>query len=247
MRLPDRSDPGLTVIDLASSPLDCELPVFPEIVNLAGGEEVYIHNHDDLNPIGRYTTPYPIDEQTILVSHAPFCKLGPHEYGVYLFDLESRRQTLIYDDPASSEVDVVALAQSPAPPIPRLADSGIIRQSSADASAEPTGEYVILSVFNSDLPFDRRAVKFLRVTAAEQLGNVMNANGLAGAISWGLYFTGSGNTYRGNTAQGNPGPPPLCPGFPATTDFCDATGGFNTSPFNQPPTLLGDNLMPGLL
>jgi parallel beta-helix repeat protein len=78
-------------------------------------------------------------------------------------------------------------------------------------------------------------------------GNVLNSNGLAGLNSWGLYFNGAANIYRGNTARGNPGPAAACPGFPATTDFCDVTGGLNTSPFNQPPTLVGDNLMPGLL
>ena len=38
-------------------------------------------------------------------------------------------------------------------------------------------EVVIVSVFDSDLQFDRRAVKYLQVLTAEQLGNVMNANG----------------------------------------------------------------------
>ena len=78
--------------------------------------------------------------------------------------------------------------------------------------------------------------------------NVLNTNGLGAAVpAWGLFLNGFQNTYRGNTAQGNSGPAAACPGFPATFDFCDGTGGFNTSPFNQPPTLQGDNLMPGLL
>lgn len=77
--------------------------------------------------------------------------------------------------------------------------------------------------------------------------NVLNTNGTAGAFpAYGLRLNSPANTYRGNTAQGNPGPPGLCPGAPATTDFCDATGGANNSPFAQGP-LLGDNLMPGLL
>ena len=76
--------------------------------------------------------------------------------------------------------------------------------------------------------------------------NVLNTNGLSGVTAWGLYLTGLGSTYRGNTAQGNPGPAAACPGLTATTDFCD-TGAGNVSPFNQPPTLAGDNLMPGLL
>jgi nitrous oxidase accessory protein NosD len=77
--------------------------------------------------------------------------------------------------------------------------------------------------------------------------NVLNENGWMGG-GWGLFFSQGavGNTYRGNTAQGNPGPPAACPGFPATTDFCDASGGANTSPFAA-VGLGGDNLMPGPL
>ncbi|MFV2068295.1 MAG: HEAT repeat domain-containing protein [Pirellulales bacterium] len=176
-RLICTSPAGLTVIDLAAHPLDCELPIFPEVVNLAGGEEVYIHNHDDLNPIGRYTTPYPVDDRTILVSHAPFCKLGPHAYGLYLFDVESRRKTLVYDDPARSEVDVVPLVRSRLPQAVQTADAEANQAPSADMVARATGEVVIMSVFNSDLPFDRNVVKFLRVATAEPLGNAMNANG----------------------------------------------------------------------
>ncbi len=176
-RLICTSPAGLAVIDLAADPLDCELPIFPEIVNLAGGEEVYIHNHDDLNPIGRYTAPYPIDQRYVLVSHAPFYKPGPHEYALYLLDLESRKQTLIYDDPEYSEVDVVPLVSGKLPQVVRTRDSESNRAADADATAPPTGEIVILSVFDSDLPFERNAVKFLRVATAEQLGNVMNGNG----------------------------------------------------------------------
>jgi hypothetical protein len=76
--------------------------------------------------------------------------------------------------------------------------------------------------------------------------NVLNGNGGPTGL-FGLYLAGFSNTYRGNTAQGNAGIPPACPSALATTDFCDATGGANTSPLNQPPTLAGDNLMPGLL
>lgn len=76
--------------------------------------------------------------------------------------------------------------------------------------------------------------------------NVLNTNGLGGGLpNWGLWITGFGNVYRGNTARSNPGPAASCPGLPATTDFCDGGAG-NTSPFVQGP-LIGDNLMPGLL
>ena len=169
---------GLTIVDLAAHPLDCELPIFPELVNVAGGEEVYIHNHDDLNPVGRYTAPYPIDERTVLVSHAPFFKRAPHDYGLVLFDLDSRKQTLVYDDPRNAEMDVVPLAPLHAARLAR----GLRREPEKQpmppgAPAVETGEIVILSVFNSDLEFDRAAVKYLRVSVAEQLGNAMNANG----------------------------------------------------------------------
>ena len=169
---------GLTIVDLAAHPLDCELPIFPELVNVAGGEEVYIHNHDDLNPVGRYTAPYPIDEQTVLVSHAPFFKHAPHEYGLYLFDLDSRKQTLIYDDPKNAEIDVVPLAPFHAARLARgLRMEPETRPTPPGAPATETGEIVIMSVFHSDLEFDRAAVKYLRVSTAEQLGNAMNANG----------------------------------------------------------------------
>ncbi len=70
--------------------------------------------------------------------------------------------------------------------------------------------------------------------------NVLNTNGTGGALpAFGLFLRAAGNTYRGNTAQGNPGPPGGCPGAPATPDFCDGTGGANNSPI--------DNFMPGLL
>jgi hypothetical protein len=77
--------------------------------------------------------------------------------------------------------------------------------------------------------------------------NVLNENGWFGA-GWGLYFFQGavGNTYRGNTAQGNAGPAAACPGFPATFDFCDGSGGANTSPFAA-MGFGGDNLMPGPL
>ena len=61
-----------------------------------------------MNPVGRYTAPYPVDERTLLVSHAPFFKGGPRDYALYLFDLNSRAMTLVYDDPAAAEVDAVA-------------------------------------------------------------------------------------------------------------------------------------------
>jgi len=66
--------------------------------------------------------------------------------------------------------------------------------------------------------------------------NTLNTNGSGGGASFGLMLNGPANTIRGNTAQGNPGG--ACPG-PATTDYCDATGGFNNS--------IGDNFMPSLL
>jgi hypothetical protein len=68
--------------------------------------------------------------------------------------------------------------------------------------------------------------------------NVMNRNGVTFPPAFGLFLQGFANTYRGNTAQMNTGVPPACPGFPATTDFCNAGAG-NNSP--------GDNFMPNAL
>ena len=66
-----------------------------------------------------------------------------------------------------------------------------------------------------------------------------------------LWGVGLDNTYGRNMARGNTGVQAACPwagiGNPPTTDFCDATGGANVSPLNQPGLLGGDNLMPNLL
>lgn len=69
--------------------------------------------------------------------------------------------------------------------------------------------------------------------------NVLNRNGVTFPPAWGLFIQGgASNTYRGNTAQFNPGIAVACPGFPATTDICVAGAG-NNSP--------GDNFMPNAL
>ena len=91
---------GLTLVDPGASPLDCEMPVYPEVVNLAGGERVYIHPYDEMNPVGRFTTPYPAGGDWILVSHAPWHDLRVNGYGLYLMNLATRELRLIYDDPA---------------------------------------------------------------------------------------------------------------------------------------------------
>ena len=39
------------MVDPALKRTDCERPVYPELLNLAGGEEVYIHAEKDKNVI----------------------------------------------------------------------------------------------------------------------------------------------------------------------------------------------------
>lgn len=158
---------GLTLLDLASGPIDCELPLFPEVVNLAGGEEVYIHNYDEQNPVGRFTSPSPVDNEWILVSHASWHDLRESAYGLYLFHLPTRRMRLVYDDPAYSEVHPVPIAPRRVPPsIP----------STLPQNRPETGRIYCNSVFHSDLPFDRSQVKYVRVIEAIQMGLSINAN-----------------------------------------------------------------------
>ncbi|MBI4602510.1 MAG: PD40 domain-containing protein [Planctomycetes bacterium] len=165
---------GLTVVDPRLDPRDCEVPVFPEVVNLAGGEEVYIHDHDDMNPVGRTTSPRPVGGSLVLVSHAPWHRLGGAAYGIYLLDLETGARTLVYDDPALSDVDPVPIVPRPQDP-PRLLPRGA--EGEREDRAVGTGTIAILSVFDSDLAFDRSRVRYLQVLASEQIGTSMNANG----------------------------------------------------------------------
>lgn len=157
---------GLTLVDPALAPLDCELPLYPEVVNLAGGEEVYIHNYDEMNPVGRYTTPYPASAGWAWVSHAPWHDLRANGYGIYRMNLATRELELIYDDPQMSDVDPVPLAPRPSP---------LVRSSTLKPST-PTGRIVCNSVFNTDVPFDQSAVRAVRVLEGVQMGQSIAAN-----------------------------------------------------------------------
>ncbi len=157
---------GLTLVDPALAPLDCELPLFPEVVNLAGGEEVYIHNYDDMNPVGRYTTPYPAGDGWAWVSHAPWHDLRANGYGLYRMNLATRELERIYDDPQMSDVDPVPLAPQPKP---------LVRSSTLKSSTS-TGRIFCNSVFNTDLPFDKSAVRAVRVLEGVQMGQSIAAN-----------------------------------------------------------------------
>ena len=158
---------GLTLVDPSLPPTDCEWPIYPEVLNLAGGEEVYIHNHDDMNPVGRFTCPHPAGGQWVFVSHAPWYDLRPNGYGIYCFDLATRRKVLVYDDPQLSEIDPIPIVARRRPPVP-----------ATQLSAQPNrpGGVYCASVFNSDLPFDRKAVRHVRVIAALYQGLSINAN-----------------------------------------------------------------------
>ncbi len=158
---------GLTVLDTARAPLDCELPLFPEILNLAGGEEVYMQSYDDQNPIGRFTAPFPLNGNWILASHAPWYDRRLNAYSLQLLNLETREMRLVYDDPDMSDVDAIPIAPRPVPPV---------RPSVRPPTASKTGFVFCQSVFNSDLPFDRRDVAAVRVLEAEQVGLSMNGN-----------------------------------------------------------------------
>jgi hypothetical protein len=158
---------GLTLVDLEGGPLDAEVPLFPEVVNLAGGEEVYIHTYDAQNPVGRFTSPYPLDQQWILVSHAPWHDLRGSAYGVYLFHLPTREMRWVYDDPARSVVNPVAITPRTLPQI---------MASTLPDERPETGRIYCNSVFHSDLPFDHSQAKYVRVIEALQMGLSINAN-----------------------------------------------------------------------
>lgn len=162
---------GLTLVDPALTPLDCELPLYPEVVNLAGGEEVYIHNYDDMNPVGRYTTPYPAGAGWAWVSHAPWHDLRVNGYGLYRMNLATRELELIYDDPQMSDVDPVPLAPLPLP----LVRSTTLKPTAAGTPAA-TGRIICNNVFNTDLPFDKSAVRTVRVLEGVQMGQSIAAN-----------------------------------------------------------------------
>jgi len=166
---------GLTMVDPGLKRTDCERPVYPEILNLAGGEEVYIHNHDHMNPHGRFTTPYPAvptsgpetkTDDWLYVSHAPWYDLRRNGYGIYLFNTTTRRKVLVYDDPQMSDVDPVPVYSRP---VPKVLVPAI-------TPGKATGRIYCVSVFNSDLPYDHSTVKYVRVIAARQQGLTMNAN-----------------------------------------------------------------------
>jgi len=147
--------------------MDCEIPLYPEILNLAGGEEVYIHGFDDQNPIGRLTSPYPVGGDWVLISHAPWYDTRLNAYGIYLFNLKTRETRLIYDDPDMSDVDAIPVASRRRPRAIAV---------SQEQPKSNTGYVFCSSVFNSDLPFDRSKVVAVRVLEAVQVGMSMNGN-----------------------------------------------------------------------
>ena len=163
---------GLTLVDPRLAPLDCETPLYPEVVNLAGGEEVYIHNYDDMNPVGRYTTPYPAGDGWAWVSHAPWHDLRVNGYGLYRMNLATRELELIYDDPQMSDVDPVPLA-----PLPALAArESTLKAPAPGAKSGATGRILCNSVFNTDVPFEQAAVRYVRVLEGVQMGQSIAAN-----------------------------------------------------------------------
>lgn len=166
---------GLTMVNPGLKRTDCERPVYPELLNLAGGEEVYIHNHDQMNPHGRFTTPYPAvspnepdakSNDWLYVSHAPWYDLRRNGYAIYLFNTTTRRKVLVYDDPEMADIDPVPVYSRP---LPKILAPVVNR-------GKDTGRIYCVSAFNSDLPYDHATVKYVRVIAARQQGLTMNAN-----------------------------------------------------------------------
>ncbi len=160
------SPSGLTVVDTSASPLDCEIPLYPEIMNLAGGEEVYIHSMDDQNPIGRLTAPHPIGGDWVIASYAPWHDRRLNGYGLYLVNLRTRDQRLLYDDPDLSDVDAIPIVRRTPP-----------RVISVPRRTAKTGLVYCQSAFNSDLPFEHSKVRYVRVLEAVQMGLAINGNG----------------------------------------------------------------------
>ncbi len=174
------SPAGLTHVDPRLPPTDCERPLYPEVLNLCGGEEVYIHNHDSMNPVGRYTSPCPVvpagavtrqagasSSRWVFVSHAPWHRLGGAAYGIYLVDLATRRQQLVYDDPVVSDISPIPVWPRTLPPLP---------PSQRDPRGPPTGIVYCASVFHTDLPYDKSSVRYVRVIEALQQPLTINAN-----------------------------------------------------------------------
>ncbi|MBI2924174.1 MAG: PD40 domain-containing protein [Verrucomicrobia bacterium] len=181
---------GLTLVDPARAPLDCEIPIFPEVVNLAGGEEVYIHNYDEMNPVGRFTSPYPAGGDWVWVSHAPWHDLRVNGYGLYLLNVATRELELVYDDLQMSDVDPVPLAPQPrplarsstlkAPSLPLTRPSGTLSPSEGERDGvrgtAATGLILCNSVFNTDQPLDKKSVRYVRVLEGVQMGQSIAAN-----------------------------------------------------------------------
>jgi hypothetical protein len=172
------------------------MPIYPEVVNLAGGEEVYIHNYDDMNPIGRFTSPYPMGGDWILVSHAPWHDLRVNGYGLYAMNIATRELQLVYDDPQMSDVDPLPIA---AQTLPATRTSTLVRNGARlgsktesqrpgsaamdERAAHPnaiqgsgTGLILCNSVFNTDQPFDTNSVRYVRVLEGVQMGQSIAAN-----------------------------------------------------------------------
>ena len=160
------SPAGLTLLDPTRLPVDCELPIYPEVMNLAGGERVYIHAYDEFNPVGRYTTPYPAGGDWVFVSHAPWYDLRVNGYGLYLLNLATRQLQLVYDDPLLSDVDPIALVPRPRPPV----------RATTLAARPQTGFIYCNSVFHSDLATGLSRAKYVRVLEGVLMGHSIAAN-----------------------------------------------------------------------
>jgi hypothetical protein len=110
--------------------------------------------------------PYPAGDGWAWVSHAPWHDLRVNGYGLYLMNLVTREIELIYDDPQMSDVDPVPLSPLPRPLV----------RSSTLATNHATAFVFCNSVFNTDQPFEKKSVRYVRVLEGVQMGQSIAAN-----------------------------------------------------------------------
>jgi len=82
-------------------------------------------------------------------------------------NLATRELELVYDDPQMADVDPIPLAPQPKP---------ALRTSTLVRNRTPTGLIYCNSIFNSDLPYEHDAVRFVRVLEGVQMGQSIAAN-----------------------------------------------------------------------
>jgi len=132
--------------------------------------------YDGYNLAGRFASPYPLPKRAMLCSFSPGrgtsrLELDPFEeihMGIYTFDFESGRAgRLIYDDPASQDIDANAIYARPEPTvIPRVTlpgrKTGTLTCQNAYLSDRPkTTRYPVVGRLPPAKPGEIEAVRIL--------------------------------------------------------------------------------------